>query len=72
MNNKEDITFHINNMAYTVSLAKPTKEELLKYLDEHRNNDTKDLLAAYIQLSQEYATVKSELDMICEKLDNIK
>lgn len=72
MNNKEDITFHINNMAYTVSLTKPTKEELLKYLDEHRNNDTKDLLAAYIQLSQEYATVKSELDMICEKLDNIK
>lgn len=65
--NKE-ITFHINNMAYTISLDENIVKELTKYLDLENNNDTKDLLAAYIRLSQEYTKFKTDVDQISDKL----
>jgi hypothetical protein len=65
--NKE-VTFHINNMAYTVNVDEKIYNELNKYLDLNKNNDTRDLLAAYIRLSQEYNIFKKDVEDITNKL----
>jgi hypothetical protein len=64
----KDITFHINNMAYTISVTPSMEKELTKYLDLEKSNDTKDLLAAYIRITQEYSTFKDDVDQITTKL----
>jgi hypothetical protein len=65
--NKE-VTFHINNMAYTINVDEKIYKELSKYLDLSKNNDTRDLLAAYIRLSQEYNIFKKDVEDITNKL----
>jgi hypothetical protein len=65
--NKE-VTFHINNMAYTINVDESIYKELTKYLNLEKNNDTRDLLAAYIRLSQEYNTFKNDIEDITNKL----
>lgn len=65
--NKE-ITFYINNMAYTISVDDEMERQLTKYLDINKNNDTKDLLAAYIRITQEYTKFKGDVEQISEKL----
>ena len=65
--NKE-VTFHINNMAYTVNVDDNIFQELNKYLDLEKNNDTKDLLVAYLRLSQEYNVFKKDVEDITNKL----
>lgn len=62
------MTFHINNMAYTINVNEEIQKELLKYLDVNKNNDTRDLLAAFIRLSQEYNTFKKDVEDITNKL----
>jgi hypothetical protein len=64
----KDITFHINNMAYTINVDPSMEKELTKYLDLNKNNDTKDLLAAYIRITQEYSTFKDDVNQITTKL----
>lgn len=64
----KDITFHINNMAYTINVDPSMEKELTKYLDLNKNNDTKDLLAAYIRITQEYTTFKDDVNQITTKL----
>jgi hypothetical protein len=65
--NKE-VTFHINNMAYTINVDEKIHKELSKYLDLSKNNDTRDLLAAYIRLSQEYNVFQKDVEDITNKL----
>ena len=65
--NKE-VTFHINNMAYTITVDEKIHKELSKYLDLSKNNDTRDLLAAYIRLSQEYNVFQKDVEDITNKL----
>ena len=65
--NKE-VTFHINNMAYTINVDEKIYKELSKYLDLNKNNDTRDLLAAYIRLSQEYNIFQKDVEDITNKL----
>ncbi|MDD3055395.1 MAG: hypothetical protein PHE16_05890 [Aliarcobacter sp.] len=65
--NKE-VTFHINNMAYTINIDETIYKELSKYLNLEKNNDTRDLLAAYIRLSQEYNIFKKDIEDITTKL----
>jgi hypothetical protein len=65
--NKE-VTFHINNMAYTVNVDDNIFKELTKYLDISKNNDIKDLLVAYLRLSQEYHVFKKDVEDITNKL----
>jgi hypothetical protein len=55
-------------MAYTVNVDENIYKELTKYLDLSKNNDTRDLLAAYIRLSQEYNIFKKDVDDITNKL----
>ena len=68
MANSKEITFHINNMAYTINVDEKIYKELSKYLDLSKNNDTRDLLAAYIRLSQEYNIFKKDVEDITNKL----
>ena len=65
--NKE-VTFHINNMAYTITIDENIYSELSKYLDLEKNNDTKDLLVAYLHLSQDYHLLKKDIEDITNKL----
>lgn len=64
----KDITFHINNMAYTINVNPDMEKELTKFLDLEKNNDTKDLLAAYIRITQEYSTFKNDVNELSTKL----
>ena len=68
MVNSKEVTFHINNMAYTVNVDENIFKELTKYLDLNKNNDIKDLLVAYLRLSQEYYTFKKDVEEITNKL----
>lgn len=65
--NKE-VTFHINNMAYTVNVDDNIYKELTKYLDINKNNDITELLVAYLRLSQEYHVFKKDVEEITNKL----
>ena len=64
----KEIIFHINNLAYTIDVDENMERELTKFLDLNKNNDTKDLLAAYIRITQEYATLKDDVNQITSKL----
>ena len=55
-------------MAYTINVDEKIHKELSKYLDLSKNNDTRDLLAAYIRLSQEYNTFQKNVEDITNKL----
>lgn len=68
--NKE-LTFHINNMAYTINVTETLEKEITKYLDPKKGNDTRELLAAYIQISQEYSKFKTDIEEISNKLTQI-
>ncbi|WP_066221237.1 hypothetical protein [Aliarcobacter cryaerophilus] len=64
----KDLTFHINNKAYTISGDEELERELCKYLDTDKNNDTKSLLLAYLKLNQEYKTFRKEVEDIANKI----
>lgn len=64
----KDLTFHINNKAYTISGDEELERELCKYLDTDKNNDTKSLLMAYLKLNQEYRTFRKEVEDIANKI----
>lgn len=68
--NKE-LTFHINNMAYTINVNESLEKEITKYFDPKKGNDTRDLLAAYIQIAQEYSIFKRDIEEISDKLTQI-
>ena len=64
----KDLTFHINNKAYTISGDEELERELCKYLDTDKNNDKKSLLLAYLKLNQEYRTFRKEVEDIANKI----
>lgn len=55
-------------MAYTISVDENIYKEISKYLDLEKNNDTKDLLVAYLHLSQDYHLLKKDIEDITNKL----
>lgn len=55
-------------MAYTINVTPNMEKELTKFLDLEKNNDTKDLLAAYIRITQEYSTFKEDVNQLSSKL----
>lgn len=67
----KELTFHINNMAYTINADEELEQELCKYLDVNKNNETKALLLAYLKLTQEYRTFKKEVEDIANKLAGV-
>ncbi len=68
MSNSE-INFHINHMVYTINVDEDLRREITKHLDPEKTNDTKDLLAAYIRITQEFAQYKKNLQEISNKLE---
>jgi len=64
------VTFHINNMAYTINVDEALRQELTKNLSTEKNLDTKELLAAYIRLAQEFSGLKQDLEIITDKIPN--
>ena len=68
MVNSKEVTFHINNLAYTVNVDESIFSEISKYLDLEKNNDIKDLLIAYLRLSQDYHVLKKDVEDITKKL----
>ena len=64
----KDLTFPINNKAYTITGDEELERELCKYLDTDKNNDTKSLLLAYLKLNQEYRTFRKEVEDIANKI----
>lgn len=64
----KDLTFHINNKAYTISGDEELEKELCKYLDTEKNNETKALLLAYLKLNQEYRSFRKEVEDIANKI----
>ncbi|WP_321315016.1 hypothetical protein [Halarcobacter sp.] len=69
MENK--LTFHINNMAYTIVVDEKIAKEITRYLDLDKNLDTRELLAAYIRISQEFSSFKNDLEEISEKIPKL-
>lgn len=67
----KELTFHINNMAYTITADEELEIELCKHLDLDKNNDTKALLFAYLKLANEYRTLKKEVEDITNKLEKL-
>lgn len=69
MGNK--VTFHINNMAYTIEVDKALEEELTKHLRKDESLDTRELLAAYIRIAQEHVSMKEDLELISNKIPKL-
>jgi len=65
------LTFHINNMAYTINVDEKLKDEITRYLSVEKNLDTKELLAAYIRVSQQYVRLKDDVESVTNKLPDL-
>ena len=68
----KQLTFHINNLAYTINVGENIEKDLVKYLPSGRNLTTKELLAAYIRMTQEFNTFKDDIESISSRLPNVK
>lgn len=65
--NKE-ITFHINNLAYSITIDERLECKLTQYIDISKNLSTKELLFAYLKLSQDYVKFEEDVEKISQKL----
>jgi hypothetical protein len=61
----KDITFHINNEAYTIDIGNDVnnhlQEGLKKFLSTEENLSTSELLLAYLRKSQELVTLEEQI-----------
>jgi len=58
-------------MAYTIVVDEKIEKEIRKYLEPGKNSDTRELLAAYVRLAQEYTIFKEDLEQISEKIPKL-
>ena len=61
----KDITFHINNEAYTIDIGEDVnnhlRDGLKKFLTTEKNLCTSELLLAYLRKSQELVTLEEQI-----------
>ena len=69
MNKK--ITFHIDNMAYSINIDESLEKELTKFLPCDKSLTTKELLYAYLCKTQEHHSFKNEVEKLSSKLPKI-
>ena len=73
LENKE-ITFHINNRAYTVNIGSDLDEKVIngikKYLNIDKNLVIEDLLLAYLQKTQELIHIEKNIENQLYTLNN--
>lgn len=65
------LTFHIDNMAYSINVDPRLEKELTKFLSPDRSHSTKELLYAYLCKAQEHYTLKEEIEEISKKLPQL-
>ncbi|OUR69687.1 hypothetical protein A9Q76_09110 [Arcobacter sp. 31_11_sub10_T18] len=68
---KKKLTFHINNMAYSINVDSELEDDLKNFLPQNQNVTTQELLLAYIKKTQEFARFKKEIEDISNKLPSI-
>jgi len=70
----KEITFHINNSAYTVDIGpdlnNDVEDGLKKFLELDDPISTQELLLAYLQKTQEFIHFKKEIENQTEDLHN--
>jgi len=68
----KNITFHINNEAYTIDIGRDPdnhlRDGLKKFLTTEKNLSTAELLLAYLRKSQELVKLEEEIQ---EELDRV-
>lgn len=61
----KNITFHINNEAYTIDIGEDPnnhlRDGLKKFLSTEKNLDTSELLLAYLRKSQELVSLEEQI-----------
>lgn len=66
----KDITFHINNVAYTVNIGEDPEHKLeqgvRKFLDLERNLHIEDLISAYLKKTNELIEFEEKLKIIID------
>jgi hypothetical protein len=72
----KNITFHINNEAYTIDIGQDSnnhlRDGLKKFLTTDKNLSTAELLLAYLRKSQEILTLEEEVEEELEKIPSLK
>jgi hypothetical protein len=72
----KNVTFHINNYAYTVNIGPDLDDEvkngLKKFIDTTKNISTQELLLAYLRKTQELIDFKKDIENTTENLLNFK
>ena len=72
----KDITFHINNSAYTINIGEdPTgtlENGLKKFLSTEKNLNTEELLLAYLRKTQELVHHEESLKELLLKIPNLE
>ncbi len=72
----KNITFHINNEAYTIDMGIDTnnhlRDGLEKFLTTDKNLDTSELLLAYLRKSQELVSLENEIQEEIKKIPSLK
>ena len=72
----KNITFHINNEAYTVDIGEDPQNKLedglKKFLTTEKNLSTAELLLAYLRKSQELVNFEAEINEEIEKLPSLE
>lgn len=71
------LTFHINNLSYTIDIGSSElrdklKAEILSSLPTNKHIDIKTLLLLYIQKSAEIVEHNNEVNQVISKIENAK
>jgi len=72
----KNITFHINNEAYTVDIGEDPEDKLQnglkKFLTTEKNLSTAELLLAYLRKSQELLNFEEEVNAEISKIPTLE
>jgi len=72
----KNITFHINNEAYTIDIGRDPnnhlRDGLKKFLTTEKNLSTAELLLAYLRKSQELVSLEEEIQEELLQIPNLE
>ncbi len=68
---KKKLTFHINNLAYSINVDADLEDELKSFLPQDVSVTTQELLLAYIKKTQEFSRFKKEVEDISNNLPQV-
>jgi hypothetical protein len=72
----KNITFHINNEAYTIDIGEDPQDKLKngleKFLTTDKNLSTAELLLAYLRKSQELVNFEADVNEEISKLPSLE